>query len=230
MSFHIISLGGSLVVPNEIDVNFLREFKEFIFRRVNLGDRFILIVGGGKVCRKYQEAASIISEIDNEEKDWLGIHSSRLNGHLLRTIFKKISHPKLIKDYEKDLENIENYDKPILIGAGWKPGWSTDYDAVLCAKHFDIKSVINLSNIDYIYSEDPKLNPNAKIIEKISWDDLQKIIGEDWDPGLNAPFDPIASKLANTLNLKVAILNGKKIENLENYLEGKDFVGSIIEN
>ena len=230
MGFYIISLGGSLVVPNEIDTDFLKDFKSFILKRVGMGDKFILIVGGGKTCRKYQNASSILEEVSSEEKDWIGIHTSRLNGYFLKTIFKKTAHPKLIKNYEKDLKLIGDYNEPVLIGAGWKPGWSTDYDAVLCAKHFGIKSIINLSNIDYVYSDDPKTNKDAKIIEKMSWDEIQKIIGESWDPGLNAPFDPIASKLANSLNLKVAILNGKKIENLENYLDKKDFIGTIIEN
>jgi uridylate kinase len=227
MTNYVISLGGSLIVPENLDVDFLKSFKKFVLKRIEKGDKFILISGGGKTCRNYQNSAAEISEIDNEEKDWLGIHSSRLNGHLLRTIFKKEANPILITNYEEDLKLI-NFEKPVIVGAGWKPGFSTDYDAVLCAKHFNCKQIINLSNIDYVYSEDPKVNPNAKKFENISWKDFREIVGNKWDPGLNAPFDPIASKLAQELELEVAVLNGKNLENIENFMDNENYIGTII--
>ena len=47
----IISLGGSLIVPEEIDIAFLEGFKEIILREVQAGKRFVIITGGGKICR-----------------------------------------------------------------------------------------------------------------------------------------------------------------------------------
>lgn len=228
MGLYVISVGGSLIVPGEIDTDFLAAFKQFVIRRIEKGDRFILIAGGGKTCRKYQDAASAVSGLDNEEKDWLGIHSTRLNAHLLRTIFKLWANPKVIKNFDTDLEHLK-FDEKVLVGAGWKPGWSTDYIAVLLAEKYGAKDVINLSNIDYAYSEDPRVNPNAKKYENISWKEFREIVGESWDPGMNAPFDPIASKKADKLKLKVAIMNGKKLANLNDYLDGKKFKGTLIE-
>ena len=227
MVLYVISVGGSLIVPEKIDVDFLVSFKQFIVKRIEKGDRFILISGGGKTARYYQEAAALVSGIDNEEKDWLGIHSTRLNAHLLRTVFKLWANPKVVKNYEKDLENLE-FNEKILIGAGWKPGWSTDYDAVLLAEKYGAKKVINLSNIEYVYSQDPKVNPDAKRYEKISWKEFREIVGDIWDPGMSAPFDPIASKKAEKLKLEVAIMNGRNLNNLNNYFEGHKFKGTLI--
>lgn len=231
MALHVISVGGSLIVPDKIDTDFLASFKQLVLKRIEKGDRFILIAGGGRTCRRYQVAASAVSEIDNEEKDWLGIHSSRLNGHLLRTIFKSLAYPKLITNYEEDLDEFETgeFNEKILTGAGWKPGWSTDYDAVLMAEKFSADSVINLSNTEYVYSEDPKVNPNAKKFENISWKDFRELVGSEWDPGMHAPFDPIASQKADELGLKVAIMNGKNLSNLSDYFDGKEFKGTVIE-
>ena len=75
-----------------------------------------------------------------------------------------------------------------------------------------------------------KKNKNATKIEFIDWAGFQKIVGTKWSPGLNAPFDPIASQKCNQLNLSVSILNGKKIDNLKNYLNNKKFIGTIISN
>jgi uridylate kinase len=224
MALYVISVGGSLIVPNEIDTVFLSSFKQFIIKRIERGDRFILIAGGGKTARKYQLAAAEVSGIDNEEKDWIGIHSTRLNAHLLRTIFKIWANPKVVSDFEDEID----FKEKILVGAGWKPGCSTDYDAVHIATKYKADSIINLSNIDYVYSEDPRVNPKAKKIENISWKEFRKMVGDVWDPGLNAPFDPIASKAAEKAGIKVAIMNGKDLGNLNDFLEGKKFKGTLI--
>ncbi len=220
----IISLGGSLIVPDEIDINFLKEFKKIILKHVNRGRRFVIITGGGKTCRKYQAAANSVTKLTLEDMDWLGIHVTRLNAHLLRSIFHKEAHPRIIKN---PTENI-HFNEKILIAAGWKPGCSTDYDAVLFAKNLGIKKLANLSNIDYAYDKDPKKFKDATPISDIKWKEFRKILPKKWDPGLNSPFDPIASKVAQKLDMEVAILNGKNLENFEKYLDGKTFIGTKI--
>jgi len=227
MALYVISVGGSLIVPEGIDLDFLAAFKMFIIKRIEKGDRFILITGGGRTARKYQEAAAHVSGIDNVEKDWLGIHSTRLNAHMLKTVFKLYANPFVVKDYEEDILKIDFKEK-ILVGAGWKPGWSTDYCAVLLAKQFNANTVINLSNVENVYSEDPRVNPEAKKYENISWGEFREIVGSVWDPGMSAPFDPIASKEAQKMNLKVVILNGKNLGNLQDFMDGKKFKGTII--
>jgi uridylate kinase len=119
------------------------------------------------------------------------------------------------------------FNKKILIAAGWKPGWSTDYDTVLLAKNLKVNTIINMSNIDYVYDKDPKKNKNAKKIKNISWKDFRKIIGNKWKAGLNKPFDPVAAKEAEKLGLKVSII-GKSLRNFENLLNNKKFDGTII--
>jgi len=219
----VISVGGSLIVPEEIDSKWLSDFKELIVSQLT-NKRFILITGGGKTARKYQNAAKEIIELERDDLDWIGIHSTRLNAHLVRTIFRKDAHPQIVKDPTKKV----NFKEKILIAAGWKPGFSTDMDAVLLAKQFNVKKVINLSNIDYAYDKDPKKYSDAKIIKEISWKNFRKIVGNKWDPGLNAPFDPVASRESEKLKLEVAIMNGKNIENIRSYLNNEQFIGTVI--
>ena len=47
----IISVGGSMIVPNDIDTVFLTQFKTLILDYVSRGFRFVLIAGGGKTAR-----------------------------------------------------------------------------------------------------------------------------------------------------------------------------------
>jgi uridylate kinase len=223
----VISLGGSLIVPDEVDWKFLKQFKKIIDAKVEMGFRFIIITGGGKTCRKYQDAAKKITKLENEDVDWIGIHASRLNAHLIRTIFRDHAHA-IINKNPYDLEGFLKAKEPILVAAGYRPGNSTDYIAVLMAKHFEIKKVINLSNIDYVCNKDPRKYKDAKIIKNIAWADFQKLIGETWDPGANVPFDPIASKTAAKEKMEVIILNGKKLNNFKKCLDGEKFVGTVI--
>jgi uridylate kinase len=129
----IIKLGGSLIVPSEgIATTYLQQFQHFIRKQVAEHQRrFFIFVGGGLVARQYRDAGRAIvgHELPNEDLDWLGIHATRLNAHLLRTVFRDLAHPVIIKDYSI----IQKPEKPVVIAAGWKPGWSTDYPAVILA-------------------------------------------------------------------------------------------------
>jgi uridylate kinase len=221
---YVISLGGSLIVPNEINAKFLRLFKNIIEKKIKENKKFIIIVGGGKTARNYQNVAKALTKVSSEDLDWLGIHATRINAHLLLTIFRKHAYYRIIKNPKEKI----SFKEKILIAAGWKPGFSTDYDAVLLAKTYNSDTIINLTNVDYVYDKDPNKFKSAKPFKEISWKDYLKLIEQKWIPGLSAPFDPIASKLAQKFKFKVVILNGKKIKNLKNYLENKKFTGTII--
>ncbi len=222
----VISVGGSLVVPQGgIDYAFLNDFKALISKHIKRNWRFVIVVGGGGTARQYQEAARQVGKLTRDDLDWLGIHATRLNGHLVRTVFRDIAHPIMLKDPTRPLTT---WKKPVLVAAGWKPGWSTDYVATRIAKRLKADVVVNLSNIDYVYDKDPNKHKDAEVICDISWKEFRKMVGNKWDPGMNVPFDPVASRLASQSKMKVALLNGKNIKNLDALLRGERFAGTVI--
>ena len=220
----VVSVGGSCIVPDGIDTDFLTRFKALILEKVEQGFSFAIITGGGKTCRRYQDAANTVTPLSQADLDWIGIHATRLNAQLLRNIFVGYAHPEVIHNPTIDIDA----DEPVIIAAGWQPGCSTDYDAVLMAKNLGARRLVNLSNIDYVYDSDPKKNPKAKKIENISWAEFRKIIPDHWDPGLSSPFDPIAAKEAEALGLEVAIINGAHLKEFSHYLDGASFIGTVI--
>ena len=222
----IISLGGSVLAPHQIDVDFLKQFRQLILKFVHNGSRFAIICGGGKTAREYQGAAAKVVHAVPEDLDWLGIHATRLNAHLLRTIFRETAHAKLVKNPNEKIKLKES--ERVVVAAGWKPGRSTDYIAVLLAKNLGAKTVINITNTDYVYDKDPSKFGDARPLHNVSWKEFRKLIGVSrWSPGLNTPFDPVAAKVAEKLKLRVAVM-GKNLRNLDDFLVGKGFRGTVI--
>jgi uridylate kinase len=221
----VISFGGSVICPKEIDVKLLKRFSLFIKKEVKNGSGFIIVAGGGHTARKYQKAAFEINKASAENRDWLGIQSTKLNALLLKSIFKNEAYPVLF-DQRFKIRSFGRY--PIIIGCGWKPGWSTDFVTTQIAVDFKIKPVILLGKPDYVYTSNPDKNRSAKPIKKMSWKDYFKLIPNKWSPGMHAPVDPIAAKLARKEKIPVIIASGKDFQNLKNILAGKEFKGTTV--
>ncbi len=221
----VLSVGGSLVVPKQgIDIAYLKALRAFIVKQTKRGYRFIIVVGGGRTARQYQEAANALVRLADEDVDWLGIHATRLNGHLLRSIFRDIALHYVVKDPTRKIA----WKQKVLIAAGWKPGWSTDYVAVRLAKRYASRLVINLSNIDAVYDRDPKNDPDAKKFDSMSWKQFRGIVGHEWHPGANHPFDPVAARFAEEQGMTVVVTGGD-FSNIGRLLSGKKHSGTIIQ-
>ncbi len=223
--YKILSVGGSSIITQEgFNLPFLKKFKTMILHRVKKGEKFILVVGGGRTARLYQDGAKKISRLSDKQLDEIGIFATILNAQFVRYIFGDLAYKEIVNNPTKKIKT----NKPIIIASGWKPGCSTDYDAVLLARTYGAKKVFNLSNIEYAYDKDPAKYKNAKKIEKIDWKSFRKIVGNKWEAGQNAPFDPIASREAQKLGLGVSILKASNLAEVGKALDAKKFRGTII--
>lgn len=221
----VFSLGGSLIAPDGIDTKFLAGFRRVILLFVAKGHRAIIICGGGDTARTYAKAARAVNRtLTSEQLDWLGIQATKINAWLVRDVFGNSAEHELLYDPTVRIRT----KKRIIIGSGWKPGCSSDKDAVLAAKTYGVKTVVNLSNIDYVYDRDPRKFKRAKPLPSLTWPAFQKIVGSKWSPGAHVPFDPVASKLARRLGLSLAIMRGSNLKNLEALVGGKKFCGTMV--
>jgi len=219
MDIVVISLGGSVLVQDKINLKILKDLRKIVLKT---NKRFIIVPGGGKVARKYIEAVRKSFHLHKNDLDWIGIHATRLNAQLLKIVFEDVAAKKVAKDPRKKI-----FFGKVLIGSGWKPGASTDYDAVLLAKTYGAKTVINITNVKQLYDKNPLIYKNAKKIMSIDWNGFLKLVPKKFESGANVPFDTVAAKEAKRLKLKVIIL-GPDLRNLDKFLQGKKFLGSII--
>jgi uridylate kinase len=222
-----MSLGGSIVAPDGVDEEYLGQFVSLMNRLLSEDDkrRFILVVGGGGPARSWQRAyRNLVPAARNDEADWIGVMATRLNAQLIKALMGDWCRQPVVTDPSQ----VGPFTGRVLVAAGWKPGFSSDYDAVVLAERFNAPVVINLSNIEQVYTDDPRRNPEAKPIDAIGWADFIRMVGDEWTPGKNVPFDPVASHHAAKIGLTVLCAAGKDLANLEKILRGEEFLGTTI--
>lgn len=224
--WNIIKLGGSILVPEWPDKNYLKQLVDIVSTRIEMGEKFLIIIGGGYVCRQYQDALNQFDHITHDDLDWMGIHTIMFNAQLVRMAFGDMAYPQVIASPD-DLPETE---QSIIICGAEEPGHSSNYDAVIFAKKIGAQKIINLSNVDYVYDADPRDNPAATRYPEVTWEQYRSFIPSKWVPGMSTPFDPIAAEYAQKLNLEVVFMKGHPVENLSTYLETGMVEGSVISN
>jgi uridylate kinase len=222
----VLSLGGSLIIPEKVNVEFLKKFRE-IARKNTKKFKFIIVCGGGSVARKY---ISALREIGMNEKlqSFSGISATRMNARFMSYFFNQ--NPE--QGIPQKMEEIHRYLKKqniVFCGAlEYKPNQTSDSTSAEIAKHF--KTIfINLTNVPGLFNKNPKEHKDAKLIPWISWKDFYEKAGKiKFKPGQHFVLDQKAAKMIKENKIKTHIL-GEDMENLDNLLNGKSFIGTTID-
>ena len=225
-SIRIISLGGSLIAPAAVATEFVGEFCSAVRNQVatHPGRRFVVVCGGGEPARRYQSAYRALARpADDAAADWIGIAATRLNAELIKRLFADLAPDDVVTDPT----TVTELRAPVLVAAGWKPGFSHDYDAVVIAGRLGARHVVKLSEVGRIYSADPRIDPAAQAFDRLSWTELQSLTGNRWSPGYSAPFDPIATSRAADLGLTL-VVTGSDLTNLHRIIDGASFAGTTV--
>ncbi|MBI2630565.1 UMP kinase [Candidatus Pacearchaeota archaeon] len=223
----VISLGGSLIVPDSIDINFLEKFRQIIKKHENKY-KFIIVCGGGSIARKY------ISALKDSAKSFYlqsmsGIAVTRLNARFMTYFFGRDANEGIPHDMHQ-VKNLLKRHNVVFCGAlRYAPNQTTDSTAAKLA-HFFNTDFINLTLVSGLYSKNPLEHKDAKFIPKISWDEFEKITNKlDFKPGQHFVLDQKASKIIKKYRITTYIL-GKNLRDFDSLLSGKEFRGTIIQN
>lgn len=183
-------------------------------------EKFIFVVGGGKLARELIKRASII---DQKEQflDKIGILSTKINSLMFEKIFDATFLD--FNSFKDDFDIINDIDNNIVI-SGIEPGVTTDYDSVYVAKMIGLNRVYNFTDVDYWYYDFETKEP----IDSISYDELEEEFELTYEPGMNIPFDPKALKLARKHNIDVFIMNGNKFKTISDFILDDKFKGTKI--
>lgn len=222
----VLSLGGSLIVPDQINLVFLKKFKEVILKNTSKF-KFVIVCGGGSVARKYIEPLSKERK-DRITQDLIGISVTRLNARFMSYLFD-MNPEKGIPHNMKQVKNLLLKNDIVFCGGlRYSPNQTSDSTAVKLANYFNT-DFINLTNVKGLYDKNPKKYKDAKFIPRATISEFNKIVmGIESKPGMHAPVDHSAMKIIMNKKIKTYII-GQDIKQLENLFNNRNFIGTIIQ-
>jgi len=218
----VISLGGSLIVPDKINLKFLEEFKKILLKNIKK-NKFIIVCGGGNTARIY------INGIKDKilYQSLIGIASTRFNAKFMTYFFEKNSNKVIPRDMT-EVENLIKKHDLIFCGAlRYAKNETSDATATKLARYFNTE-FINLSDVAGLYDKNPKKFKNAKFIPEISSREFLKVAKKTgFTPGQHFILDKKAAKTIHKYNIPAYLL-GPNLKNLDNLLNNRHFVGTVI--
>jgi uridylate kinase len=232
---HVIKLGGSMVsksLETMFDFQYFKKFADVIRKFIVEGDKFFIVLGGGFMMRKLRDISKEGGVIVDHDLHWIGTTYNNVNAEIARSVLSNISNERIYA-YEQYYSNDPIYfEKSVIFGGGGRAGHSSDMDTHLIAKKLGITEVISLKNIDGVYTADPKVDSNAKKLDKATWEQYFEIIGfkDKHEPGGNYPIDPVTAKLVKEAGQKFLVMDGNDLESFEKALKGESFNGTVVGN
>jgi len=224
----VLSLGGSLIVPEKIDVKFLESFRKTILKHTRKY-KFVIVCGGGSVARTY------ITGLKNQPikkktylQSMLGISATRTNARFMTYFFGKDSNQGIPHDMQSVRNLLAKHDVVFCGALRYETKQTSDSTAAKLARLFK-SHFINLTNINGLYDKNPKTSKSAKFIPEISHKDFLKMANKlTFHPGQHFVLDQTAASIIKKYNIRTYIV-GSDMKNLDKLLSNKHFVGTIIQ-
>ena len=225
MKVVVISLGGSLIVPDKVDFNFLEKFKKTL-RKHYRKYKFVIVCGGGSVARKYIEALRAEGKSE-KELSLAGIRVTKMNASFLMQILGKEANGILPRNM-KEVKNNLHKNNLVICGALRYTSKSTSDSTAAKLAHYLKSEFINMTNIKGLYSDNPLTNKKAKFIPYESWREFEKrALAIKYSSGQHFVLDQGAAVIIRKCKIKTYII-GKDLSNIKKILENKKFTGTLI--
>ncbi len=221
----VLSLGGSLIIPDKVNINYLKKFKKVILKNTKKY-KFIIVCGGGGIARKYIHA---LREVGMNEtfQSFAGISATRMNARFLSYFFNQNQERGIPHKLRELIKYAKKYDVVFCGALEYKPHQTSDSTSAEIAKAFGC-FFINLTDVAGLYDKNPKEHKDAKFIPKISWQDFYKLANKNkFRPGQHFVLDQTAAKTIMKERIVTCIL-GEDMNQLDNLLNSKKFKGTII--
>ena len=229
----VIALGGSLMYDgSEIDDEWVVSASEIIANATATGTKIGIVIGGGYLARTNISNAKMSGITDTFDLDLVGIEATRNNAETFRSVLKDrmANVAELVPTTTEEAAELLKTHQIVVMG-GTVPGHTTDAVSINLAVHSNATWCTIATNVDFVYDKAPQNNPNAIPFDNMNLSDLQAIVGppEHQGAGPYVVIDPIGVQVAIDNDIALALLNGRKLENLAKRLAGESFRGTIIE-
>lgn len=221
----VISLGGSILIPNEADDGYLAQLAK-LMGDLSLSRRIFAVTGGGRVSRFYIAMGRSLGARERR-LDELGIEVTRMNARLLAIALGTRANPEPARTYT-EAARLARRHSVVLMG-GTAPGWTTDRVAASLARTVDAARLVNATSVDGVYSADPKKEPGARRFDRMTYADLIALMGEGHRAaGPTIVFDPVAARVIARAGIPLLVVHGRDLAALRNAIVGAPFHGTTV--
>jgi len=221
----VVSVGGSILIQDKDDITFIRKLAKVLIGKT-ANHKLYVVTGGGRVAREY---IRIGRELGASETylDEIGIEVTRLNARLLITALGDNAYHVPAKTIDEALHAGKTHQ--IVVMGGLHPGFTTDAVSAMVAERVNAARLVNATSVAGVYTSDPKKDPRAKMLKKLTFDELIKIVDRsEHAAGPNIVFDPLAAKIVKRSNIRTLVCDGRNLPVLMSAIDNKDFTGTII--
>ncbi len=225
MAHIVVSLGGSILIPDDRDTHFLMQVAELI-RKLAKDRPMVIVCGGGKISRYYIGIGKELGA-SRTEQDKMGIEVTRLNAKLLQLAIGKDCSQEIPKSVNKAVEEASR--SRIVVMGGTTPGHTTDAVSAMIAERLKAERIVNATSVDAAYSADPKKHPDAERYSSLTHRQLLDLVNKgSHSAGPSYVFDKLGAEVAMRSEMPIYIIDGRSLQELEAAIRGEKVKGTIV--
>jgi uridylate kinase len=222
----VVSIGGSVLLTGRGDRPYLERLAKLL-RDVGRTTPLVVTTGGGRSAREYIQLGRALG-LTEVELDEIGIEVTRLHARLLAAVVGSPTPahpPTTIALAVAELRRAS----PVILG-GTEPGHTTDGVAALIASRLRAARLVNATDVDGLYDQDPRTHPGARRIDRVGWPDFRRrvLAATSGQAGQNYLFDRLGADTLARSGIPLWIVHGRDLPNLAAALRGRSFDGSRI--
>ena len=227
----LIKISGEALAGDKktgYDFEFVTKVCQTVKRCVENGLEVGIVIGGGNFWRGVKDGAG---KVERVSADRMGMLATCMNCLAVCDVFKQLGAKARVQtafdiqgvgeryDTRKSIEYMQEGNIVLFGGGSGAPFFSTDTAAVLRAAEIHADAILLAKNIDGVYSDDPRKNPDAVRFDNISYDEvLSRHL---------AVMDTTATSLAMDNNIPVIVFALAEPENIRKVLQGES-VGTTV--
>ncbi len=220
----VVRVGGS-VIASPPDAQIMQRYAKLLGNMKKQGHQLVVVVGGGSIARDFIKIAKDLG-LGEPDQDEIAISVSRLFAQLLVMKLDASSSKTIPRSVDEAVESFRT--GKIVVMGGLRPGMTTDAVAAMVAERIAADSLVKVSDVDGVYTKDPKKHPDAEKLDELRFDDLGRLFKSNTHKaGIHQILDPEAVKILQRCRIRMVIVNGFTPENVLLALEGGE-VGTLI--
>jgi uridylate kinase len=220
----VVRVGGS-VVASPLNASLIGSYVDLLRKLRAEGHEVVAVVGGGSLAREFIKLGAELGLVE-ADRDWAAIYVSRLFARLFVLCLGDAGCGSVTLALGDAVDCLK---QGIVVMGGLSPGMTTDAVAALVGERVKADLLVKASNVDGVFTKDPKKYADAEKLDALRFEDLAGLFEEKGHKaGIHQILDPEAVKVLQRIRLKTVVVNGFDAKNVLAAVNGKR-VGTVIE-